>query len=254
MKKINHIFVDESNHLENDNSPIMVVGFIKVPDNAYIELKQKIKELKYNHTIPYEIKWNTVSNTKVNFYEELIDLFFDSSLSFRSVLVKYKQQLDHDQFNQGSHDNFYYKMIYYLLSNPWFNPHEELYRVFIDIKDTRGREKLAKINQVFNNKHFKESPFIHFQHIQSHESVFIQLADLFIGAIGYKSKGLYKNSQGNKVKIHPYNPQKDDLPDFYANYYEKFVHLITENKIKSVILKKKEQIEFIGLSLSLKIE
>ena len=36
-----------------------------------------------------------------------------------------------------------------------------------------------------------------------------------------------------KVKIHPYNPQKDHLPDFYANYYEKFVHLITRKNYKT---------------------
>lgn len=200
MKNLNQIFVDESNHLEHDGSPVMVVGFIKVPDEDYLKLKQKIKQLKYKHAIPYEIKWNTVSNTKIDFYRELIDLFFSSSLSFRSVLVKYKQHLDHAQFNQGSHDNFYYKMIYYLLANPWFNPEGELYRVFIDIKDTRGREKIEKINEVFANKHYGVSPFIHFQHIQSHESVFIQLADLFIGAIGYKARDFHKKQGSNETK------------------------------------------------------
>src|SRR6056297_2548972 len=104
MKNLNQIFVDESNHLEHDDSPVMVVGFIKVPNKDYSKLKQEIKQLKYKHAIPYEIKWNTVSNTKIDFYHELIDLFFSSSLSFRAVLVKYKQHLNHAQFNQGSHD------------------------------------------------------------------------------------------------------------------------------------------------------
>lgn len=33
-----------------------------------------------------------------------------------------------------------------------------------------------------------------------------------------------------KVKIHPYNPRKDNLPSFYGHYYEKFVHLITRKQ------------------------
>jgi hypothetical protein len=114
--------------------------------------------------------------------------------------VKYKKNLDHEQFNQGSHDNFYYKMIYFLLNNPFTTNPEDEYRVFLDIKDTRGREKIAKIKEVFNNYHKGKSPFIHFQHIRSHESVFIQLADLFIGAVTYKSRGLTEANNASPFK------------------------------------------------------
>ncbi len=194
------LFFDESNHLEHDQSPVMILGFIKVIDYKYTELKNAIKEIKYKHGIPHEFKWNTCSNTKIGFYKEIVNLFFTSSLCFRSVVVKYKQKLDHDQFNQGSHDNFYYKMIYFLLNNHWFNPPENSYHVYLDIKDTRGRDKLRKINEVFQSQHRGTSPFVSFQHIRSHESVFIQLTDLFIGAIGYKCKGLHKKKGSNQAK------------------------------------------------------
>lgn len=202
MAKTYHLFLDESSHLENDKSPVMVIGFIKVPGDRYKELKDQLKHIKFKHGIPHEFKWNTTSNTKIEFYEELINFFFGSSISFRSVIVKYKQNLDHEQFNKGSHDNFYYKMIYFLLNNPYFNSPEDDYRVFLDIKDTRGREKLAKINEIFQSQHHGTSPFKHFQHIRSHESVFIQLADLFIGAIGYKAKGLNNSKGANYAKNH----------------------------------------------------
>lgn len=55
-------------------------------------------------------------------YKELIDYFFDSNMEFRCILVKYKDRLDNLSFNNGEHDNFYYKMIYYLLVNPYTNP------------------------------------------------------------------------------------------------------------------------------------
>lgn len=194
------IFVDESCHLENDHKPVMCVGQIKVPVSKYEELKNELKEIKLKHHTPYEIKWTSVSNSRLNLYKNLIDFFFDNDLTFRSVLVKYKSKLDHDQFNQGSHDNFYYKMIYYLLHNP-YQSYNDKYAAYLDIKDTRGRQKLRKLHEIFKNKYLDESPFVHFQHIMSKESVFIQLVDLFIGAIAYKAQHLDEAPNANETKV-----------------------------------------------------
>lgn len=196
-----NLFLDESCHLQNDRSSVMSIGFIKVPDHDYEQIKNELIAIKRKHGINHEYKWNTCSNTKKNFYIELIDYFFNSPLAFRTIVVKYKELLDHDQFNQGSHDNFYYKMIYFLLNNQWINPPWAEYRVFLDIKDTRGRDKIAKIHEVFENLHYGRSPFKHFQHIRSHESEFIQLADFFIGAVTYKSRGLPDQPGASPIKV-----------------------------------------------------
>ncbi|MCE1198071.1 MAG: DUF3800 domain-containing protein [Marinilabiliales bacterium] len=194
------LFLDESCHLQKDKSNVMSIGFIKVLDEGYDQIKNELKQLKMKHGIPHEYKWNTCSNTKKDFYIELIDYFFTSSLSFRTIVVKYKNHLDHDQFNQGSHDNFYYKMVFYLLHNQYINPLKAEYRVYLDIKDTRGREKIAKIREVFENLHFGRSPFKHFQHIRSHESELIQLADFLIGAVTYKSRGQQNKPGASPIK------------------------------------------------------
>ncbi len=179
------IFIDESCHLENDGISVMCIGYIKVPTENYIDLREEIILLKNNYKTSSELKWNKFSDSRIPFYKALVDLFFASPLEFRCVLVKYKDRLRHEDFNQGSHDNFYYKMIYYLLKP---NKPVSQYRVFLDIKDTRGKEKLNKIHEVFENFHKGTSPFKHFQHIRSHDNVFIQLADFFIGAITYKAR------------------------------------------------------------------
>jgi len=169
------IFIDESCHLYHDESDVMAIGYIKVADEYMQQIKVDIKKIKNKHGIPHEFKWNTCSNTKKQFYVDLIDYFFAQPLSFRSIVVKYKQKLDHLQYNQGSHDNFYYKIVYLLLHNPWVNTSDQSFRVFLDIKDTRGRDKIEKIHQVFAGKYHGNSPFEHFQHIRSHESIFIQI-------------------------------------------------------------------------------
>lgn len=180
-----NIFLDESCHLEHDSIPVMCIGYIKVPEMAYVQLREKFVTLKKEYQTPVEIKWNKFSNSRLPLYKALTDFFFENPLEFRCVLVKYKDRLNHKDFNRGSHDNFYYKLIYYLLRP---NPPGVNYRVFLDIKDTRGKEKLNKIHEVFENYHHGDSPFIHFQHIRSHDNVFIQLADFFIGAITYKTR------------------------------------------------------------------
>lgn len=196
-------FIDESCHLEHDRSPVMCVGAIRVPEDKYQQYKEDIKSIKQKYGILHEVKWNTVSNTHVQMYKELIDYFFASEMGFRCVLVTYKDRLDNLSFNKGEHDNFYYKLIYYLLYNPYAYEYTEGfgYKVFLDIKDTKGRKKLDKITRIFANQFHGKSPFTHFQHIRSHESQFIQLTDLFIGAVAYKARHLDYEPGASPAKV-----------------------------------------------------
>ena len=197
-----NFFIDESCHLEHDGFSAMCIGCIKVPENMQEKYKADIKNIKLKYGIKREFKWNTVSMAQYDLYKELIDYFFASEMEFRCVLVTYKDRLDHTSFNNGSHDNFYYKMIYYALYNPYKDYSQENdCRVFLDIKDTRGRDKLDKIQQVFVNKFHGHSPFTYFQHIRSHESQFIQLTDLLIGAVCYKARGMDAKPDASEAKI-----------------------------------------------------
>jgi hypothetical protein len=197
MVSKDRIFIDESCHLENDHQPVMGIGYVKVPAEAYQELRAEIIRIKKKHYSPVELKWGKLSKSRIPFYDELIDFFFASPLEFRGVVVRDKQDLDHDQFNLGSHDNFYYKVIYYLLRP---NIEKGACEVFLDIKDTRGRTKLRKIDEVFHSASFGNSPFCHFQHIRSHDNEFIQLADFFIGALVYKAKNEDQKPEASEAK------------------------------------------------------
>lgn len=193
-----NIFVDESCHLEHDNVPVLCVGYVKISTKHYEQIKMKIIELKELYKTSGEIKWNKFSNSRLPLYKNIVDLFFSSNMEFRSVLIKYKERLNHDDYNQGSHDNYYYKMMYYLLRP---NTPISEYRVFMDIKDTRGKEKLVKLQEVFLNAHNGVSPFTHFQHLRSHENVFFQIVDLFIGAITYKTRMDIEPKNKHKGKV-----------------------------------------------------
>lgn len=193
-----NLFVDESCHLEHDRIPIMCIGYIKVPVRVYKELMLELTNIKLTYKSPTEVKWNKFSESRLPMYKSMVDFFFNNPIEFRCVLVKHKERLNYTDLNRGNHDNFYYKMTYYLLRP---NPPGVEYRVFMDIKDSRGKDKLKKTEEVFNNYHQGSSPFVYFQHLHSHHNIFFQLTDLFIGAIAFKARGLHENEKSNRGKI-----------------------------------------------------
>ncbi len=70
------LYCDESCHLQFDKSNVLCIVGIIVPDNRISEYKEIIKQIKRKHGILHEIKWNTVSKTHLDMYEELIHFFF----------------------------------------------------------------------------------------------------------------------------------------------------------------------------------
>lgn len=181
------LFFDESCHLDNDDSKVMTVGYIKVPEDLYNQHYQVFKNIMREYKAFDELKWNKFAKSRVLLYQRIIDFFFDNTIDFRCVVIKHKDRLGPNDLNRGSYDNFYYKMVVDLLD---MNSTESKFKVYLDVKDTRGKEKLNKINEAYRLQHNGNSPFIHFQHLHSHDNLFIQLADFIIGAITYKSRSL----------------------------------------------------------------
>lgn len=193
------LFLDESCHLEHDGISIMTLGYVKVPHLVSKDLRLGIRSIKEKHGKFKELKWSKFSAKNLDLYRELVDYFFETPLEFSCILVKYKERLDHSDFNMGKHDNYYYRIIFHLLQPM---PTNGDYRIFIDYKDTKGKEKLSKIKEYLNEKCAGVSPFRRFQHLRSHENEFFQLTDLFIGAIAYKSRTNIKdNLPANPAKL-----------------------------------------------------
>lgn len=201
------IYCDESCHLENDNSDVMVLGSILVDANlksTYFEEIRNIK-LKHNMSTWNEIKWTKVSNSKIDFYLELVDWFFNSEINFRGLIATNKKCLDHKTFSNGDYDLWYYKM-YFRLLDPLLEWGNE-YKVFIDIKDTRGGFRIRKLHEVLCNNiyDFKGSVLKDIQQIHSNHSELLQICDLLIGALSYYHRGLYmeeNKSAKNKIINH----------------------------------------------------
>jgi hypothetical protein len=191
-----NIYCDESCHLENDKINVMVLGAIACPVSQRARVAKEIKAIKTRHNLPsdFEIKWTKVSKNKIGFYLELINYFFTSSeLSFRALVIPDKTKLNHDLFN-SDHDSFYYKMYFQLLNVMLENSNK--YNVYLDIKDTQGSQKVAKLQEVLANANydFDRRMVQKIQQVHSHEVEQLQLADLIIGALSYLNRGLETSS------------------------------------------------------------
>ena len=113
MDKTFNIYCDESCHLENDHKNYMFLGSVSCAFPQVKRHTERIKELKNKHKFNAEIKWSNVSMSKIDFYLDLVDYFFDTDLWFRAVGIdKSKIRCNDD----NTFDDFYYKMYYQLLN------------------------------------------------------------------------------------------------------------------------------------------
>lgn len=193
-----YIYCDESCHLENDHQSAMVLAAVACPAAKRKQIGRAIKALKRRHSIPdgREIKWVQVSPATLGFYRDLVSLFFDEpSLGFRGVVVPDKQALDHDDFDQ-SHDDFYYKMWWLLLTR--MIDDQQVFRVFVDIKDTHSNVKLKRVHEVLCNAHydFNNERIESIEAVRSHDVPLVQLADVLAGVLSHRFRGI----QGSQAK------------------------------------------------------
>lgn len=204
MNELIHVYCDESCHLEHDQARAMVLGAVWCPASHRAMLARRIKALKQHYGLApgFEIKWVKVSPGQLDFYRAVLDMFFDEPLlHFRGLVVPDKGALDHGKFGQ-SHDVFYYKMWYQLLK--WLIDPANRYRIFLDIKDTQGQAKVAKLHEVLCNANydFDRNVIVSIELVHSHDVLLLQLTDLLIGALGYVHRGLHQSPAKQALVTH----------------------------------------------------
>jgi len=170
----------------------MCVGGVVVPSEHLSEYKESIKRIKRRHGILHEIKWNTVSSTHLEMYEELMRFFFESEMAFRCILIKNKSNISAHDLGRKEYNDFYFSIVGQLIrfAIQHNGGRDNSFRVFLDLKDSHGAAKLASVKERICRNLADMNSMSHIQNIRSHESVFIQLADIFVGAITYVARGL----------------------------------------------------------------
>lgn len=195
MSKTYNVYCDESCHLENDMQKAMVIGAVWCPRSKARTIAEHIRGLKVQHGLSqgYEAKWTRVQPSRKAFYLSLVNYFFnEDDLHFRALIVPDKSILKPEKYG-NTHDSWYYRMYYYMLM-AILSPRNK-YRIFIDIKDTRGGAKVRELKNVIQNSidDFDRSIIQCLQIVRSDEIEQVQLADLFTGCVSSINRGCTKS-------------------------------------------------------------
>ena len=191
MSKTFNLYCDESTHLIHDGHPYMLLSYISIAYPQIRLAKEEIKAIKRKFNYTEELKWTNVHSATYKVYAELVDWFFMNDLEFRAVVVD-KSQIDEKRADYSFND-FYFRMYFQLLHTKV--DFQNRYNVFLDIKDTCSGEKLEKMKKIMSYN----SSIGTLQFIPSRESVFIQLADVLMGAINYNLRIQKGDVKGNVI-------------------------------------------------------
>jgi hypothetical protein len=163
----------------------MLIGGLWFPAEKRSLFKSEIRLLRKKFGVFGEIKWNKVSASKLDFYINLVNYFFDKKgddLRFRCVVVD-KDKVNLVKYHESDAELGFYKFYYQLLHH-WildFNT----YSIFLDVKTSRVKSRLKVLHRCLSCSNLSSEIKL-VQAIPSRESIFIQLTDLLLGAVNAK--------------------------------------------------------------------
>jgi hypothetical protein len=157
----------------------MMIGGLWIPSGLRAHVKERISDLRERHQAWGEIKWTKVSPSKLDFYLDLIDLFFSYQKSMRFRCIAIDREVYDAARNNGDNELGFYKF-YYQLIHHWVSDHNT-YSIFCDTKTSRNKTRLNVLHRCLSNSnHLSQIHSI--QALPSKQVVLIQLCDLLLGA------------------------------------------------------------------------
>ncbi len=197
-----NLYCDESRHLPRDRESVMLMGALSCPSDAVQQLHSEMREMCKAHSLPahFEIKWAKVSPGKLPFYEAALDWFLSKDALTFSCLVLPDKQATFQRLPDASQDHLYYSLYYQLLRQE-LEP-ENRYRAFLDMKDTRGRQKLKELTRLLKTDAGELSQLEHMQHVRSHEIGLMHITDFLLGMVGFaRSRTDGEGSQAKQALV-----------------------------------------------------
>jgi hypothetical protein len=198
-KEIN-IYLDESS-IDNPQNPYMVTGALFINRKKISDIRAVVSGIKETHGFLGEIKWTKTDKKKSEFLKELVDYLVklpSEDLSFNCIVAK-KDCIDYEKYHKDDKELAFYKFIYILLSHRIRNGFN--YYIFPDFKPNKLKERVKNLGEFLDKYIYfykNNSSIKHIQSYDSKENLFIQLADFFIGAVGYHFNNIDNGSGSAK--------------------------------------------------------
>jgi Protein of unknown function (DUF3800) len=180
---------------KNPPATYLVIGSLWAHREDRDRLKAEIHALRDKHKVGGEFKWQKISPSRLNFYCDLVSLFFAEGdrLRFRCIAVDHSK-VDLVKYHESDQELGFYKFYYQVLHH-WIHDFNE-YSIFCDHKRNQNMRRLHVLQACLANTNISAT-ISKVQAVRSHESVMIQLVDVFVGAASAK---LNQSMQADSAK------------------------------------------------------
>lgn len=182
------VFCDES-HPELFVSPRAdvakaVIGSLWLPAEFRASFKGHINALREKHRVWGEFKWNKVSPSRVAFYIDLVDYFFNTpELQFRAIVID-STKIDLERYHSADAELGFYKFYYQLLHHWIVAPNE--YTIFCDDKVNRDPRRVLELGKVLANAN-RGATVASLRSVSSSQSAGVQVCDVLMGATQWRA-------------------------------------------------------------------
>lgn len=122
----------------------VLIGGIWIEASKRAHFKGLIKQFRDHYDVWGEFKWNRVSSSRLDFYLDLVRLFFREDMRFRCILLA-RDEMDALRFHHADEELMFYKF-YYQLLHPWILDLNR-YRIFLDLKTNRVPDRLRTLKK-----------------------------------------------------------------------------------------------------------
>lgn len=198
-KKIENIniYADESS-IDNPLAPYMIIGAVFIDRKMVPGIKKEVAKIRKKFFMNGELKWIKTSAKSLSFYRELFSYLFsldNKVFGYKCIVVK-KKDIDYNKYHDGDKELAFYKFYYELLKNKLSDGQN--YYIFLDFKPSKSKDRVRRIGNFLTMVN-KGIEIKHIQAYSSDDNVFIQIADILTGAVGYDRN--YKKNSVNKVEL-----------------------------------------------------
>jgi hypothetical protein len=182
------IYCDESRHEGQSSQPYMVIGGLWLPREKRGDILAGLRAIQQQHGVTSELKWGKVSKAKLPGYQAVVDFIATRpDVHFRCIVVD-KSKVDHDKFFQNDRQ-FGFWVFYWHCLKQWMG-NGNTYFISLDFKPESLHSGPRRLRQVLENECVKRAWLKSLECVDSRENLFCQVADIFIGAVGYEQNAL----------------------------------------------------------------
>lgn len=182
------IYCDESRHEGQSSQHYMVIGGLWLPREKRDEILANLRAIQAKHGITGELKWGKVSLTKLAGYKAVADFIASrTDIHFRCIVVD-KSKVDHDKYFQNDRQLGFWVFYWHCLKQ-WMG-NGNTYFISIDFKPESLRSGPRRLRNALEKECIKRCWLKSLECVDSQHNLFCQVADVFIGAVGYEQNAL----------------------------------------------------------------